>query len=515
MSHYRDRWKNFLQIIIQKSASCLENYSFKEKVILEDFFQVLAKYNVDIVLNREKFINAAGEFREKYYNTDDYYSVSFLWFAIQYFDNSLVILAEEELYANRFYQYLVQYLRIDPQATFTGVLQLLQRKTPLNSADWELLQYACVDLLVKLNPEDIQLLNLTNQMINEKDIASLDQKEIIRNLSQSAVAKTRKDIIRLFNILQGRWSILFHFPAFGIQRVVCDLELAPPVTIGDVFPHNTSLKSILSASEVYQFQKLETAYLIIVYLPNRSIQLLQVYLEKLNTQGKIKHFEITSVIETRISSSLKHYHPEKKWLMPIKKDIDTLIKKLQTPHPRRGKVTEDLFLTTPMNKSWNIFGRPETLELLNTFCKNLWFRDFNQLGDLQSKSTQQKYKQFTTLHSHLNTLISNEVAQIFFIPYTLVNLFSLDEYIIKLPLLPEFQLRRFLELPPVSQLFITETSIIIWTRLPEWLVKLCQRLNWTITPVQRPYAAPVIQSEWYDFNSHTWNLPDWFTGSSM
>ena len=104
VSHQRKTWKRFMKTILSRLPAYVEKYPPAEQTLLTEFLNVLQHFE-EADFNRKKLSNRFDEFDQKYYLTEQYYRLPFLWFTHTYLTNANLLLSVSRFHADIFKEY--------------------------------------------------------------------------------------------------------------------------------------------------------------------------------------------------------------------------------------------------------------------------------------------------------------------------------------------------------------------------------------------------------------------------
>ena len=180
---------------------------------------------------------------------------------------------------------------------------------------------------------------------------------------------------------------------------------------------------------------------------------------------------------------------------------------MKSKHPT-NKQNEDsaLSLTSSFNQNWVYNQHPLPAKIIELYCK---IPDEYSYSDLPLNSGNQHRTALSRDEIGLLKQLSyNEVVSIGFVPWRLMYEYSLDLYWINLPIIPDFMLKRFLNLVPYSDIYYTENSISLLTRLTPKVVHWIKTdLNWRVIPVTLVHYPQNLDFNWFDVEKLKWKTP--------
>lgn len=502
--------KKYIKTVIDQLPKYIVNYPPGERKLLKEFLTILAYYE-EADFNREELGNKFESYRQEIISHKNFVILPFFWFIETYFRNAHVSLSVSKFHSVIFYEYVVKHLRGAPQ--IEGVFKLIQGGVSLSNLKWEELQYECNKLTTPLTSGQLKIINAVYSCNEELGVRTLDSKRLRTEIvSKTDQPNSTKDLHRFFKLINGQWSIRFFSPAFGLDRYFFHFQVKENKTLSDVIDFQDPANTVIGLSDVYYTRDSVNSYYGTFYLPSKHYKRIKNYLKQYEKSNYLRVKAFSRINEIYNSVSFTYYQANNGWedLSPAK--ITRLTKGLFSQKAKENQLNENsLYISTRFNNIWNFTSHPLPLDLINLYCKlpqqfffiNLPFDSFNNQASFTLSRTE---------IGLLKQLTYNKVANITFIPWRLVYEFSLDLYIIILPKISQSQLKRFLILLPFSDIYITETSIIIWTRLTQNFAQWIQEQpNWTIKDVILANYPLDLSFEWFDEETLQWNLPNILT----
>ncbi len=505
-----ESFKRFIPTILNQITPYIEKYSLNDQKLLDEFFSILLRYE-EAEYNRNELEEAFEKVRLSILNNKQYFSLPFLWFVGIFLLNARLILSVSEFHANSFYRYIAKQLR--GKGEILGVFQLVRKNTPLSDFAWEKLQYESNKLLYPLSNQQFQILRVIYSLINDRGIDVLDPRKlrtaIVNQVKFSPSVKPINELSRFFRIVEGRWFLRFHSPAFGLDRLFFHLELNEGISLEEIIDFHSPESTVLGLSAVYYIRDHPNTYIGTLVFPTNSIELLKTSLQHHEEEGDINLLDLSEISTIHRNISLNNYKEDSGWFDLSQTKMDQIAKEIQAKHLRKKPQMSSFSYTTPaFNLEWNFKKHPLPYQIICLYCKLPVEFSFSSLP-IQPASLQEGLALSRSETGLFKQLLYNQIVHVGFVPYRLVYEYSLDSYWITLPRIPLFQLKGFLNIIPYSECYTTKSSIHIWTRMSSKLIKWVKDdLKWKIYPILDTHAPYGPKLEWFDENLLTWIQPD-------
>lgn len=500
-------WKRFLETILSQIPPYIEKYPPEDRVHLKEFYSILQGYNVDTITARNALSARIEEFIQKHQNSEEYFQLPFLWYARRYFANAHLLLSMEGFFADRFYGYLVQYLRGNSKTD--GAFRLIRNTFPLTDLAWEKLQYASIELQVPLTAKHLQILETIYSSIGELGVHALNPqriKNIIKNRMKSP--KISRELPKFFKRLDAQWLIQFYPPAFGLEYQYFQFKLSKSATLREIIDLQDPANTVLNLSYIFRVRNYPDAYIGLLVIPAKMTDRLQSYLKRFENQGKLISHELSMIDTIRRSTSLALYQAEEGWSILNRSEQRRLTHQLRIKRPRKKRVEVLPFYLTPsFNHNWYFQQHPQSSKMIDLYCKIAAKFSFTDLP-LSLTNEQTRFRFSKSEMNLFKELLNEQVVHIGFLCKHLWSEFSLDDYWIKLPKLPQQQTRQLLQWLPFSELFFTERTIHMRARLTPDLVRWIKNdLEWTVIPIIPNHYPSNIKREWFNPKILKWKSP--------
>ncbi len=508
----RESFKRFIKTIMEQLPDHIAEYPPSDQLLLTEFLSVLQYYE-EADYQRNKLSKRFEEYNNRILGTDQYLQTAFLWFTYNYFSNAYLLLNVSKFHANRFYEYIAKHLR--GSSSTPGVYGLIRENIPLSNLAWEQLQYESNKLLYPLSEHQFQILITLYSFIKEGGIDALNQRKIrtaiISQVPFPHNVKPTTELSRFFRLIDGRWFLRFHSPAFGLDRLFFHFELNVGNSLKDIIDFHNRDYTVLGLSAVYYVRDHPNAYIGTLVVPTNTINQLKAYLYHRETEGDINVIDLTKIYTIHRNVSFENYIVGTGWSQLSQKEMTRLTSQIKVKHPRKKFQPYSLSFTTPSyNPNWDFKEHPLPTQIIRLYCK--FSKEFSISSlPIQTACTQNTFTLSRSEIGLLRQLHYNQVVHIGFVPYRLIYEFSLDSYWIKLPRIPKLQLKTFLNTIPYCEYYITDSSIQIWTRLNSQLIQwIKDELKWKLYPILPTHPPHGMEFEWFDQNNLMWIQPNLF-----
>lgn len=499
-------FKRFINTIVDLLPSYIDQYPPNDQLLLREFLAVLQHYN-EADYQRKNLSQRFKEYCDSLLGTDQYIQTAFLWFVFTYFSNAHMLLNISKFHAYQFYEYLVRHLR--GHSSVPGVFSLIRENVTLTNLIWEQLQYESQKLIVPLTDNQIQILKQIYASLKE-GVHVLDSRRlrtiIINQVEFPKNVKSNEEFTRFFSLIDGQWRYRFFDPAFGLDWVILQIQLQEFTSLEDIIDFQTSRNTVISTSDVYFIRNLPNSYLGILRVPSQDFDQLKGFFQRCERQGGLILESFERITTRSFWNSLTHYRTGAGWVEQSPTRMRRLTQLLQTQNPKKKLIEyPSLFTPPPFNSHWHFSDHPLPKELIKVLCDlspHTYSYQTLPLNNQEFSSLSQ------TDIGLLRQLYYNQVVQIRFIPWQLVNEFSLDLYCVILPKIPDFQLKHFLNLIPYGDVIFTEETIYIWCRLTPKLVQWVENdLHWTVFPTIRKIVPLRLEFKFFDPLELQWRIP--------
>jgi hypothetical protein len=495
-------WKRLIETILAQVPNYIVKYSPEEQEILNEFLNVLKAYHVDEISSRKNFSTLLTEYIQEQREKNEYLEIPFLWFSVYYFDRARLLLSVADFFAEEFYGYLAKQLR--------SFFQLVQKGTSLSNEDiWERLQYECSNIRVPLSAEELQILKSVYSFILENEFHALNpsriKASIIKNIS---IPNLSRRLANFFKLFETKWYLLFHPPAFGLERLYFHFQLSEKTSLAEIINFQNPQNTVLCSSDVYIIKGFSNSYIGTLSVPTRYFNPLENYLQQCVIEGKIILQELKRIKMLRRSASLALYRENHGWRSLSSTKWRYLTEKLKSTRSRRPRASlESFYVTPPFNLTWLYQHHSHPSQIIKLYCEVPEEFSFDELPNQPTK--EQRHNTLTkTDIDLLKDLIRKRVVYIGFRSDQLWYEWALDAYWVKIPQITENQLNHLLQWLPFSELYYTHQEIQMRVRIPnDWVQRIKEDLNWVIMPIIRPHYPMNLRYNYYDDNTLQWLIP--------
>ena len=160
------------------------------------------------------------------------------------------------------------------------------------------------------------------------------------------------------------------------------------------------------------------------------------------------------------------------------------------------------------NLNWHFSNHPLPTKLIKLYSKIAQGYSFSNLP-LGSSRNQVNNSFSKSELGILKQLYYNRLVYVDFVPWRIVHDFSIDLYMINIPEFPSSKLNYLLNLISYSEIFETEKSVRIWTRLPQTLENWMKMdLNWEIDSIILDHIPSGLNYNWFDEEKLQWKTPE-------
>jgi len=484
MVKVREINQNFIQTALNQFPSYIEQYSPKDKILLNNFISILNLYK-HASDNRKQLSYKIREYINKNLGTDQYLKTAFLWFSVDYFQNANLQLEISKFHADNFYEYLAKHIR--SKSNIQGLFSLIRKNTLLTDLKWELLQYECNKMPYPLTVTQLEMILALNTCIQDEGIYILNQRKLIeaikKRVNTSSIPHLSPELKRFFKLIEGRWYLRFHSPAFGFDRIFFHIQIQKGFSLDRVFQSSDKNSIQLNSSDFYQVRTDPDTFVGIILLTSSSVDSFLKQLGEMEENDKILIKSLTKIRYIRRSISIDLYNLKKGWVTLNKTALRRLKESILRETPT--KISSKTFLSPIPNLNWKHVNHPLSRQLEKLYSSIHDAFTYENLP-LSSMSSGQESTLTRNEIGLLKQLYSNKVVHVGFIPYRLIYEFSIDTYWLQLPELSENQLKNLLSAIPYCEIYSIDKSILIWTRLMEYQVDWIRKeLKWDIFPILR------------------------------
>ena len=478
-------------MILEQLPAYIERYPSNDQLFLNNIVKVLQRFE-DADKHRKQLSQQLFAACAQISSDKEYLKQPFSWFAYSFLDNSRVLLEVATFHADEFIDYILTYLR----QTF----QLVRAKIPLMDSKWEKLQYDCMKIRVPLDIDELQVLLTIYQQLQAEPLSMLRPHQLSKViLSLHPHSQSAGEIKRLVNVLDVHFDIWPHYPAFGLESVVCHLWLPPHISLSNILDYSNVNNYILTTSSIHSIRGKPNEFLCLLWLPSGLHSRLKKYFLSCKEKGLLLDFTLFMMEQRAEASSLAQYSSGVGWREISNSRWKQIAKRLL--YKRSSDLSQLSYLTSSGNPDWDFRVLPNPIDAIKLICKPIRYT----YADLSSNIYD--YKEWVLLTSLFDqeVFFSNIIIQRLFYEY------SLDIYWVVAPQLSISILSPLLELIPHTTILFTDvhSHLLCWLT-PQMSTRL-HELGWQVFPVILDY--PRLFRDFRMFNSETltWRTPEILT----
>ncbi|MFW9856400.1 MAG: hypothetical protein ACFFFG_15210 [Candidatus Thorarchaeota archaeon] len=505
----RESIKKSISTILQQLSLRTSAYPPPEQKRLDELLELIGHYE-EADFSRNKLVLRFVKYSEGTFKDEEYLGLPFLWFSGTYSQNAKVLLEHSKFHAISFYEFLAKHLR--------GIFRLVNRLEPLSSILWEDLQYEANKLLQYLTKRDIETLKVEFRLLKEKGVITLNtrqQREYIGEYIEFFKDETPfVELKRLFSVVNGKWMLQFFSPAFDLSRVLFQFKILDSIPLSDIIDFSNRKNSTLTISDIYNTREDPNRYLGFFFVPINCVSDLKTYLQKIQKSGHIILEKYSSVTDVRKNISLRLYQPGRGWQNTSTTYLSKLKRIILSIGPdeleqQPSSYQDDLYIPNAMNKRWSYRDHPLPHRLIKLVCKmakEFSFMDFPIDSDRLNKPNSLSIDQIGLLKQ----LYYNKVVYPVFIPWQIIDEFSLDNFCVYIQKIPFSKLVELIKIIPFSEVFSTEEFFCLFGRLTPRLVNWIRSdLGWNVYMISRTHKkAAQLNFAWFNKRSLTWAVPE-------
>ncbi len=496
--------KKSLNTILLQFPKFVEKYSLEDQQLIAEFLNVI-KFYEEADNRRNVLLARFTEFITKTRNRKQYYDLPFLGLTVVIAENAVYHLSIARFYPLEFYNSLLQQLR--------PLFQLIRRIEPLISLKYEETLQATRSLYSPLSSDEYRLLQYTYSLLKSEGLTSLNSNYIKTEFGKKEDIPRRLkkeiEISRFYTLIEGRWWIHFHFPAFGLSQVVFHFELIDNTSLIDLIDLNNPNNTVLTYSNVFQVLNSNSEYIGIFTIPNNDINLLKDLFQRYEQSRLVKRKELTVISHRLRSTSFDYYKEEKGWRNLSANKKQSIKQVLSSTDPEVYNLEQSSFNIPNFNNSnWSFSEHQSPEKIIKFFCTTP--SEFAYTGlPLNIPSSDYPNSLNRDDIELIHYFYSQKVLSIGFIPWRLIDDYSLNIYVVKVPAVPLAKLEHFLSVIPYAEIYFAPDSYYLWTVLPPTIISWIKNtLKWSIIPVQRIHVRQELTSEWFDTKSLLWTRPE-------
>lgn len=501
--------KKYIKTIINQLPQYIAKYPPEEQKLLKEFLSVVAFYE-EADFNRQELSSKLDNYRHEIKSRNNFMTLPFSWFVETYIRYARAILSISKFHATHFYEFIVKHFRGTDQ--IQGAFKLIKNKTSLSDLTWEKLQYECSKLLIPLTPEQFKILEATNNHVVKNGIYSLDPRslknEIISQIQFLSSTKPKPELKRFFSLIDGQWRLLFFSPAFGLDRVFFHMQLNESSSINDLIGNQNPNNTVLTISDIYKAREIPNTYIGSFYVPSQNVEDLLTYIKRLVHEDLLVLHDLQRIKSKWTSSSITQYKPNIGWINPNLTKMKSLTRLLKSTRPKRiEKRKAGLYIPNKFNLDWYFTQHPLPNQIIKLYCEIAQGYSFSNLPLVSYRNEVNRSLTKDEL-GLLKQMYYNRVLYVDFIPWRIVNEFSMDLYNITIPKLSSSKLNSLLQLLPYSEIIETQKDIKIWTRIPKILEEWMNiKLEWEVISIIQTHFAGNLNYNWYNKKKLQWNTP--------
>ena len=495
--------KKMIKTVLDKLPPLIEKYSSEEKVLLDEFVEILKNFE-QAEVKRTELVNNYDNYTQKLLGSKKYLHTPFLWFTVAYIQKVKLTLNWDNFQAESYYEYLAKFLRKDK--SYHGVFELIRKQTALTDIKWEQLQYASIKMLKPLTEEQIRIIKGNFSIIKRLGIYALDPRTIKKELSLMFPKgkKIDKFLSAFFENLESQWSLNFHSPAFGIERFFVHIK-GSRVTIDDIINFQDDKNTVLCLSEIYSVRGNPDEYLGILDVPKQDINLLTDFLRENEQKSTFELKEIAHIKTSFRGFSLERYSANEGWQKIGRLEFGKFKRRIE-----EGKEARDDLLTylpQNINQNWQLSQHQLPIELIQIYSNNQTSLRYSELN-LNILDKREGKKLSKSKIGLLKQLLYNKILYIDWIPWRLVFEFSLDLFLIKTSIKDLTTVKQLLKIVPMATFYVSDKEIYVWTYLTNEIVQLIEKeFKWRIYPISRFLPSQKPNYKWFDKEELRWKTP--------
>jgi hypothetical protein len=502
--------------IFQVLYKQLEQYPPEEHQILSKFLTILnfSYQETSTSAGRTEIIRMIEDFISEYFRDKmgrpqkEYLEYPFLWFAIWFLQNLKLFLHPDvvDFHATEFQHYLRKHLRGNALNKNTGVFKLIKNGVSLkNHTEWGKMEEFTLLAMPKLTEKDIQIMKAAFSSLNLLGIGNFSSQRVHDFLARNQKVD-KKAISRLFHLLDQNWMFSLPASALGIIRGIFHFSLKNAQSIQEIIDFQNPQNYILQNSRVYQVNGSSTEYTGFLVVAKEDWPKLESHMRDLDIQQKIQLHTLAEISAFRTFISLYSYQPSLGWEYLNTTDLNKLKSKLKTSQPRRrttSPILQELDFITPLPRN---LESTKIGDFVKLFLKFQGTYKWNNLPlDPTTEESRQASEEEIGL---LKYLIQEQAIHFIADMERLRTEFSSYIYWTKIPMMPFFQIQRFLMHLPFGSIFVTDDHYYLWGNLPFGYVKwLNEHLKWRSTQVVQNHTPASYDPSWFDFTQTRWKTP--------
>ncbi|MHA2304364.1 MAG: hypothetical protein ACXACU_03145 [Candidatus Hodarchaeales archaeon] len=503
MVRNEEMYKRLIQTVIDHIPSYFSKFTLNEQKLLIEFLDVLQHYE-EADFARDTLLTRFKEYRNSLKEHPQLLRFPFLWYGHDFVNMALRLLSVSDFHSIHFYSYLDKHLRGGSDKI--GFFPFVRSELNLTDQHWEILQINANKLRFALNNDQFKDLIDVHRLVFREGVYSLDQRIVINLIKKSFnKSKLYKEISNFFTLLDTKWFIHVHFPAFGLVQHFFQIELDTIDDFDNVFSLQNFDNSVLGISDVYSVNKSDqNSFLGLLISPYPLKDKIRKHFIRYEQEGLISSYRLAEITNSQGISSFSNYKPNEGWRNLTKSEWNQILKYI-----RRGEHQKEIeiFATPLFNEEWTYKMHQKPSEVIAFICRCPYEVSFKQLP-WNTKKDPDSIVFSQNDKGLLKQLHKNNVLHTTLLSYTLYNEYSLTPYCIKAPMMDFNVLANFLSIFPYSHVFISGSNYYIWTQLPKRYGEQIENdLKWEVDPIQRKIPIKNLHLNWYDIERQEWFPP--------
>lgn len=493
--------KDILTIVRQISLY-IPKYDSDTQKVIRDFCNVFKPINILSELKK-----TTKRFDNQYRFSEEYYRLSFLWFACDF--------------CRLIYRHLL--LKDEPlgliHKTLRKVHALILKSVSLSaesSKPWDDLQEFCrkelPSVLQRHYKDEQQVFYSLFSLIEYKGLGSLNPNHIHDVVKLSILGPPwkipiSKQVNIFFDLTRVEWSLLFYPSAFALSRIFVRLRITKKHEFNKFHKMLTHPKSyVYQASHTFigleAYQNVFIGWLI---LPHGFFIDFRNFLETWEEKGIFRIEEYQEVVDIKESVSYAFYQPGSGWMFP---------NDLSLSHPNLASTEAYKKIDNWNEVDWFFRQCENPIQPIKVLCKywrGFFYNDLQKLaGHInRNQDNTRLFEPDTTL---LWDLIRKKVLQIMIIPRELVLSFAHTYHILLPPqTVNEKEMKNFLPILPYAlSIEMYNRKIGIFCYLDRSINNFIQnKLKWPVIPLRQVTAQPALNINHFNKDTYSWKIP-WF-----
>ncbi len=496
--------KKSIKTICHQFPPLIEKYPLEDQQLIYEFLE-LVKHFEEADNQREKLRTQFITYTNKIRKSDRFLETYFLGLTVILAENALYHLSIARFYPHEFYGFLLQQLR--------PLFHLIRSEEPLKSKYFEKALQHIKILYSALTSEELRLLDLTYAILEIGELESLNSNfikmELMNKEGLSSRLKKRSELSRFYTLIEGRWWIHFHSRAFGLTHVFFHITSKRPLSLEGVFNLNEPKNTTLCYSSIFQVQGSEKEYFGLLLVPNKNVDLVEAFFQQYEDQTVLTLHELQPIQNRWRSTSFKYYKENIGWVEPSQSKKNQLKRLLRVSESEVDNYDPiSLHFTPYTRQSQDFLKDNKFLKSIELYIKSPSEFSYDELP-YSVKTNKRHLEAFSRDEIELlQEFYAKKVLSIGFIPWRLIDDYSINMFFIKIPNISMLQLKLFLDILPYAEVYFSVEAYYIWTVLtPKMFDWIKSSLNWLVTPVSRIHVRQSLKEEWFDKNRYHWDMP--------